>query len=77
MYLILLYQNGARVDAILLAASRDRMRVAIPDCSDTIEFRFKNKAWISEDGRVAVIEAMIQDGMAYRDGFGSHCQHAA
>ena len=76
MFLILLYQNGARVDAILLAASRDRMRVAIPDCSDTIEFQSKNKAWISEDGRVAEIEAMFPDGMAYSDGFGSHFEHA-
>jgi hypothetical protein len=60
MYLILLGQNGARIDAILLAASRNRMRVTTPGCSDTIELRF-NKAWISEDGGIREIEAMILD----------------
>jgi hypothetical protein len=77
MHLILLYQNGTRVDAIPLAASRGRVRLVIPNCTDTIEFRLKSKRLISEDGGVAEIEAMISDGRADMAGLGSHFRHAA
>ena len=58
MLLILRYQNGMRVNAILLTASHDLIRVVIPSCTDTIEFRLKKKRWISEEGCVAEIEAV-------------------
>ncbi len=57
MLLILRYQNGMRVNAILLTASHDLMRVVIPNCTDTIEFRLKKRRWISDEGCVAEIEA--------------------
>jgi hypothetical protein len=58
MLLILRYENGMRVNAILLTASQDRIRVIIPNCTDTTEFRLKKRRWISDDGCVAEIEAV-------------------
>lgn len=72
MHLILRYQNGVRVQAILLAASRDRMRLVIPNCTETIEFRLKDKTWISGDGEVAEIDAMIADESSDLGHFGFH-----
>lgn len=57
MLLILRYRNGMRVNAILLAASHDLIRVVIPNCTDTTEFRLKKRRWISDEGCVAEIEA--------------------
>ena len=54
MLLILRYQNGIRVNAIPLTASHDLIRVVIPNCTDTIEFRLKTRRWISAEGYVAV-----------------------
>ena len=81
MRMILLYQNGTRAEAIVLAASHsvlagtdspDRMRVVIPGCTDTVEFRLKNQQWVSEDGSVAEIEAMILYGRPDLGHFGYH-----
>ena len=76
MLLILKYQNGARGDAILLAANRHRMRLISPNCIDTIEFQLKNRRWVSTDGCVVEIEAAISDGRADMAGFASHLWHA-
>jgi len=76
MLLILKYQNGARGDAILLAANRYRMRLISPNCIDTTEFRLRNKRWVSTDGCVVEIEAAISDGMTEMPGFASDFEHA-
>jgi hypothetical protein len=43
MLLIVRYQNGMRVNAILLTASHDLIRVVIPNCTDTVEFPAQKK----------------------------------
>jgi hypothetical protein len=62
MYLILRYHDDSRVDAILLAANRGRMRVVIRGCDDTVEFRNKNKNWVAADGSAVEIES-VSGGM--------------
>jgi hypothetical protein len=77
MFLILLGQDGTRLDAILLSAGQHRMRVAIPGSSDASDFWFNDKTWVSEDGSPFEIEAMILDGRVDREVIGFHFQHAA
>ena len=47
MYLTISFGDGCHVDAVLLAMSRDRMRVVIPDQMDTVEFRLVYGGWIT------------------------------
>jgi hypothetical protein len=53
------YQRGLRVEAVLLAASRERMRVAIASQRDTIELHKVDACWYTEQGAEIEIEALI------------------
>ena len=59
MLLTIRYKNGLRVVAILLAANRERMRVAIPFERDTIELNKVDAGWFIEKGDEIEIEAII------------------
>lgn len=59
MRMTIRYQNGVRAEAVLLAAGRDRMRVAVDSQGDTIELQKADTAWRTEDGTEVSIEAMI------------------
>ena len=50
MRMILRYDNGIRVEAVLLAANRQQMRVVIEDRKDTVEFTAVDGRWFSETG---------------------------
>jgi hypothetical protein len=65
------------IEALLLAVSRSRMRVVIPGCDDTMEFRLKNHRWTLTDERVAEVESMISDGKTIPVLFDAHVRHAA
>lgn len=77
MLLILRYQNGMRVNAILLTASHDVIRVVIPNCTDTIEFRLKKRRWISDEGCIAEIEAAAWTAEPSALALVPHVRHAA
>jgi hypothetical protein len=47
--MILIYADGKRTEAILLARSENRLRVAIPGCDDPVEFTDVHGTWVSED----------------------------
>jgi hypothetical protein len=53
------YQSGLRVEAVVLAANRERMRVAIDSRCDTIELHKVGACWHTEDGTEIEIEALI------------------
>jgi hypothetical protein len=53
------YQSGLRVEAVLLAASRERMRVAIASQRDTIQLHKVDVCWYTERGAAIEIEALI------------------
>jgi len=54
------YETGLRVQAILLAADSQRMRVAIESQNDTAELTRVGDSWQTEEGEAIEIEAMIQ-----------------
>ena len=60
MRMLIQNENGVRVEAVLLAARADRMRVAVNSQSDTVELKRVDGCWQMESGRVTEIEAMLQ-----------------
>jgi hypothetical protein len=59
MRMMIRYQSGLRVEAVLLAANRDRMRVAIETQCDTIELHRVDAGWRTQRGAAIEIEALI------------------
>lgn len=59
MLMTIRYQSGLRVEAILLAANRERMRVTIASQRDTIELHTIDAGWYTEKGDEIEIEALI------------------
>jgi len=59
MQMTIRYQNGARSEAVLLAASRERMRLATGSNADTIELQKLDAFWWTERGEQIEIEALI------------------
>ena len=64
MYTVIVLPGGRQVDALLLSASQDRLRVVIPGRADTAEFQLIEGRWISESGGPVELGAMIADGAA-------------
>jgi hypothetical protein len=59
MHMILRYQDGSRVEALLLSQESDRMRVAIHGRNDTLELRLVRERWVDDDGQKVSIEAIV------------------
>jgi hypothetical protein len=59
MRMTIRYQSGLRIEAVLLAASRERMRVAIASQRDTIQLHKVDACWYTERGAAIEIEALI------------------
>jgi hypothetical protein len=59
MRMMIRYQSGLRVEAVLLAASRERIRIAIDSQRDTVELNKVDACWHTEDGAEIEIEALI------------------
>ena len=62
MSMILLYENGLRVDAMLLATGRNRMRVVLRGSKDATELRLFKDQWMSEEGDAVDIESIFMAG---------------
>jgi hypothetical protein len=63
MHMTLNFATGRRVDGLLLAASRGRMRLAVRNRNETIELNFQAGQWRAEDGSMVEIEALIWNGL--------------
>jgi len=59
MLMTIRYKSGLRVEAVVLAANRERMRVAIDSETDTFELQIGDACWHTEDGAEIEIEALI------------------
>ena len=59
MLMTIRYQGGMRVEAVLLAANRERMRLAVASQRDTIELHKADGCWYTEKGDVIELEALI------------------
>ena len=53
------YQSGLRVEAVLLAANSERIRVAIKAQRDAAELHREDACWYTEEGDEIEIEAII------------------
>jgi hypothetical protein len=58
MLMTIRYQSGLRVEGVLLAANRERMRVAIDSQRDTIELHNVDAAWYTEEGTAIETQAL-------------------
>ena len=61
MQLVFSFSDGRRTEAVLLAASTDRMRVAIPGQEDAVELRRAEGHWKTESGEHIELESIIAD----------------
>jgi hypothetical protein len=59
MRMMIRYQSGLRAEAVLLAANRERMRLAICSQRDTIELHRVDAGWRTERGAAIEIEALM------------------
>jgi len=59
MYMILRYGTGRLVEAVLLHATRERMKVAVRGQEDTVQFSLIGDLWISDDGSEIEIESIV------------------
>ena len=50
MLMTIRYQSGLRVEAVLLAANRERMRISVASQGDTIELHKVDSCWYTETG---------------------------
>ena len=59
MLMTIQYQDGLIVEAVVLAASSDRMRVAIASQRDTVELHKLDTSWYTEKGAAIEIGSLI------------------
>src|ERR1035437_5649232 len=59
MYTVIVFPGGRQVDALLLAASAERLRVAIPGRGDTTEFQLIEGRWTTESGGHVELGAIL------------------
>ena len=59
MRMTIRFHSGLRVEAVLLAANTERMRVVIDSQRDTIELHKMDACWYMEDGAEIQLEALI------------------
>jgi hypothetical protein len=59
MYTLLIYPGGRQVEALLLWASKDRMRLVIPGRSETAELSQIDGRWLSESGAAVEVGALV------------------
>lgn len=64
MYTVIVYRGGRQVDALLLSASAERMRVVIPGRGDTAEFQLIEGRWTSESGEQVELGAILTEDSA-------------
>ena len=60
MHMILHFPTG-RVDGLLLATGRERLRLAIPQFDDIVELHLAEGRWISDTGEDVEIESILCD----------------
>jgi hypothetical protein len=64
MYTVIVYRGGRQVDALLLSASAERLRVVIPGRGDTAEFQLIEGRWTSESGEQVELGAILTEDSA-------------
>ena len=64
MYTVIILPGGRQVDALLLSASTNRLRVVMPGSGDTAEFQLIEGRWTSETGGRVELGAIFSEDTA-------------
>jgi hypothetical protein len=62
MFMTLCYPTGRRVEGVLLATGRDRLRLAVRGRNETIELHVEEGRWVSDEGVQVELESVIWNG---------------
>jgi len=64
MYSLIGFSNAVVVEAVVLKASRNRMRVAIAGYADSLELKRDGGEWLLETGERVTLEFLLSDAPA-------------
>jgi hypothetical protein len=64
MFTVIILPGGRQVDALLLSASTNRLRLAIPGRGDTAEFQLIEGRWTAESGERVELGAIFSEDLA-------------
>jgi hypothetical protein len=64
MYTVIVLPGGRQLDALLLSASPEMLRVVIPGRADTAEFQLIEGRWTSESGGHIELGAILAEDSA-------------
>ena len=64
MYTVIILPGGRQVDALLLSASTNRLRVVMPGRGDTAEFQMIEGRWTSESGERVDLGGIFSENLA-------------
>ena len=64
MYTLIVFGGGRQVDALLLSATAERLRVVMPGSADTAEFQLIDGKWTSESGGHVEVGAILAEDAA-------------
>ena len=64
MYALMVLGGGRQIDALLLSASAERLRVVMRGSRDTAEFRLIEGHWTSESGEHVEVGAILSADQA-------------
>ena len=59
MYLVIRDATGRAAEGVALAVGRDRMRVALRGCSDTVELRRSDDQWLNDSGDAVEFDVLL------------------
>jgi len=59
MYLLMRYQDGSTVEALILAKGKDRMRIAVAGLPDAMELRRAGRRWLTPDQETVEFDFMM------------------
>jgi hypothetical protein len=61
MYTLIVLPGGRQLDALLLSASAQHLRVVVPGRADTAEFQLVDGRWTSESGGHVELGAILSE----------------
>ena len=61
MHMTILYENGLRAEAVLLATGNFHLRVIVRGGADTTELQRIEDQWKTEEGTAVEIESLVTD----------------
>jgi hypothetical protein len=67
MYTLIRFSGGVIVEAMVLAAETDRMRMAVAGFADALELNRLNSEWVTEDGQTVELDFLLDAARGARE----------